>query len=148
MSKQASVITEAKNFKAVNLGSWKELAGYELGQMKGKIFLKELLGLTGAEISFGVIPAGVAGPFFHDHKQNEEIYIVLHGQGQMQLGDTVFDLQEGTAVRVSPGIMRNLKNTGNTELAYMVIQTKADSLTQWTMTDGVISQDTAAHWTK
>ena len=38
--------------------------------------LHDLLGLTGAEISFNNLPAGAGVPFIHSHKNNEEIYIV------------------------------------------------------------------------
>ena len=43
--------------------------------------LHDLLGLTGAEISVNVLPAGACVPFVHAHKHNEEIYCVLEGKG-------------------------------------------------------------------
>lgn len=47
-------------------------------------------------------------PFFHSHKTNEENYIILSGVGKFQVNDDVFDIAEGSVVRVSPGCFRNL----------------------------------------
>ena len=46
----------------------------KLAEFNGKQFLKDTVGTTGCEISFGTIEPGQAAPFFHSHKQNEEIY--------------------------------------------------------------------------
>ena len=59
----------------------------------GKTFLKDTLGLTSCEISFGSLGAGEAVPFFHDHKENEEIYIVLSGTGRFQVDGETFDIE-------------------------------------------------------
>ena len=53
----------------------------KLAEFNGKQFLKDTVGTTGCEISFGTIEPGQAAPFFHSHKQNEEIYIILSGSG-------------------------------------------------------------------
>ncbi len=42
-----------------------------------RVELHDKLGLTGAEISINVLPAGAGVPFVHYHKQNEEIYGVI-----------------------------------------------------------------------
>lgn len=44
--------------------------------------LHNLLGLTGCEISVNTLPEGAAVPFVHAHIENEEIYIILEGQGE------------------------------------------------------------------
>ena len=43
--------------------------------------LHDALHLTGAEVSVNVLPAGASVPFVHAHKQNEEIYGILEGEG-------------------------------------------------------------------
>ena len=57
----------------------------KLAEFNGKQFLKDTVGTTGCEISFGTIEPGQAAPFFHSHKQNEEIYIILSGAGDFQV---------------------------------------------------------------
>ena len=44
--------------------------------------LHDEIGLTGAEVSINVLPAGASIPFVHSHKQNEEIYGGLLGLSQ------------------------------------------------------------------
>lgn len=147
MSKQTQQIAKGENFKAVNAGPWADLGAYASGDFKGKVFLKDVLGATGSEISLNVLPPDTELPFFHAHKQNEEIYIVLSGAGQMQIDGEVFDLQEGAVVRVSPKGARSLKSAKNSEMAFIIIQTKDGSLAQWTGEDGVLVK-AEAKWTK
>ncbi|MEI3478069.1 MAG: cupin domain-containing protein [Bilophila sp.] len=47
--------------------------------------LHDLLHLTGAEVSYNVLPAGAGVPFVHRHTQNEEIYFILEGQGTLYI---------------------------------------------------------------
>lgn len=139
MSKQTTLIARGENFKALDLGGWEEIAQYVTGPFQGKVFLKEAAELSGSEISVGALPPSAALPFFHSHKQNEEVYIVLRGGGEMQVDGKTFPLKEGSVVRVSPAGMRSLKS-GAEGMSYLCIQTKAGSLSQWTGDDGVISQ--------
>ena len=144
MSKKVTTIINTPNAQAVCVGPWSEICQFEAGDFKGKVFLKEALKTTGSEISFGMLPANTASPFFHAHKQNEEVYLVIRGSGKMQVDDNVFDLQEGSLVRVSPKGSRSLKS-GPEGITYMCIQTKAGSLEEWTGEDAVLTQ-TPAKW--
>lgn len=131
------------NFSMVRLGGVHELYNYGIKHplipvaTRGKVFLKELLGLTAMEISFGVMPARRSIPFHHKHKVNEEVYLFLRGKGQVRIDGEVMDVDEGTAVRVAPGGVRSWRNTGDEDLFYVVIQAKENSLTAWTVSDGV-----------
>ena len=49
---------------------------------ENRIELHEKLSLTGAEISLNELPAGANVPFVHSHKENEEIYGILSGNGK------------------------------------------------------------------
>ena len=56
----------------------------------GRVELHDQLGLTGAEVSINILPAGASVPFVHSHKENEEIYAVLEATGKEELaGDPV-----------------------------------------------------------
>lgn len=127
-------ILDGKNFTAVEFGKlalWGE-------NENGKAFLKEITKATGTEISLSVLPAKTALPIFHFHKQNEETYIILSGRGKFQVDDQLFDISEGSIVRVASAGVRGMTNTSNTEMIYIVIQSKEGSLEQYTMTDGTI----------
>jgi mannose-6-phosphate isomerase-like protein (cupin superfamily) len=104
---------------------------------QGKIFLKELLGMTALEISFGLMPAGKSIPFHHKHRSNEEIYLFLKGRGQIQIDGEVMEVAEGTAVRIAPDGVRAFRNTSQEDMFYVVIQAKQDTLATGTTSDGV-----------
>lgn len=111
-----------------------------LGQFEGKSFLKETLGSTSCEISYGSLGTGEAIPFFHSHKENEEHYLILSGEGRFQVDDEVFDISEGSVIRVSTNCDRNLKCTSSTPMIYVCVQAKEGSLGNYTATDGVINE--------
>ena len=46
-------------------------------EFEGKVFTKDILGTTSCDISFGSLAPGQAVPFYHDHKENEEVYIEI-----------------------------------------------------------------------
>jgi mannose-6-phosphate isomerase-like protein (cupin superfamily) len=121
-------------FKSTSIGKLADLGNYE----NGKVFTKEDLGATGTEVSFQLMPAGVQTPFFHKHKENEETYIFLSGEGKMQLDDEVVDVAEGTLIRVAPPVMRCIKAVS--DLTYICIQAKEGSLHEWTGEDGVLGE--------
>lgn len=127
--------------KILNKGA--EYAHVSVGSLKnfeGKQFIKEASGATSCEISFGTLPSGTAVPFFHSHKENEENYIILSGSGRFQVNDDVFDVAEGSVVRVSPGCDRNIKCTSSEPMTYICIQAKSGSLEQYTMTDAEVTE--------
>lgn len=112
-----------------------------LSTFKGKTFIKEELKETSCEISFGVLAPGQAVPFFHSHKTNEENYIILSGNGTFQIDNDVFPIAEGSVIRVATDCDRNIKNTTESyNLLYICIQAKENSLTDYTMTDAVITE--------
>jgi len=98
--------------------------------------LHDALGLTGAEVSISRMPAGAEVPFFHSHKQNEEIYGIISGSGNMVIDGETVPLKEGDWLRVSPKASRRLH--ADTDMVSICIQTKEGSLSQWTMTDAIV----------
>jgi mannose-6-phosphate isomerase-like protein (cupin superfamily) len=134
-------IAEGNNFTAVNFGPLSRV----LEDANGKIFLKDATNATGTEISISVLPPRTDLPIFHVHKQNEETYVVLSGEGKFRVDDRVFDISEGSVVRVAPGGLRGMTNTSDRQMVYIVVQAKAGSLEQHTMDDGILA-DAAPLW--
>jgi mannose-6-phosphate isomerase-like protein (cupin superfamily) len=141
---QAEVKTViGQNFSAVHTGPFSSLNEVRveipaLGRkVNGKLFLRELLGATGMQVSLNNLLPGVSVPFTHRHKENEEVYIFIRGQGQIQIDERVVDVKEGTVVRISTDGSRCLRNNSLEELHYVCIQAKADSLNQDTFEDGI-----------
>ena len=105
--------------------------------------LHDALKLTGCEVSFNNLPAGVAVPFVHKHKENEELYLIVKGSGEFFLGGEIITLAAGDCVRVAPACERCIK-AGNEGLSFYCIQTKAGSLEHFTSTDGELCPDIKA----
>ena len=129
---EIKTLNKGEKFAHASVGS---LNGFE-----GKQFVKDATGATSCEISFGTLPTGVSVPFFHSHRENEENYIILSGAGKFQVNDDVFDIAEGSVVRVATNSDRNIKCTSEAPLVYICIQAKEGSLGGYTMTDADITE--------
>lgn len=129
---ELKVLESGEKFAHTSVGS--------LHNFDGKQFVKDITGATSCEISFGSLPSGGAVPFFHSHKANEENYVILSGTGKFQVDDKVFDVAEGSVIRVSTGCDRNLKCTSQDSMTYLCIQAKEGSLEAYTMTDAEITE--------
>ena len=135
-------VKHGPNYSVADAGEWSQLGQHIfnhplIGKVPGKLFLKESLGLTAMEVSLGVIHAGNGTPFLHAHRQNEELYIFVKGRGQFIVDDDVFDVREGTVVRVASGGARAWRNNSGEDLYYIVIQAKAGTLANGTISDGL-----------
>lgn len=103
-----------------------------------RVELHDKLGLTGAEISVNVLPAGAKVPFVHAHKKNEEIYVILQGEGVMTIDGTEVPLRENDYLSILPGAKRQLAASGSDPLKYLCIQVREHSLEGYTATDAEI----------
>lgn len=118
------------NFKKAEIGKIEEVGkNYE----NGKAFLHNLLDLTSCEISVSSMPAGIKLPFNHKHKQNEEIYIFLKGEGTMILDNEPIDVKDGSCIKVLPQSVRTME--AKTDLQYICVQAKTNSLEQFGLGD-------------
>jgi len=138
-------IKKGTNFTAYESGlrnDWPahtvELPG--LGEIPGKLFLKEVLGLTGCEISINSMASGAGMPIYHQHQQNEEVYIFIQGKGQVQVDGEVIDVQEGTIVRIAPKGERVWRNNSTEPLLYIIIQVRENSLNQYGLGDATVPE--------
>lgn len=140
-SKKLTNLEVNENCSSCDIGNFQEVQNYVMEnkdinlKIPGKLFLNKFLNLTGAEISFGVLPAGMDYVSNHLHKENEEIYIVISGNGCLKAGDKEILLQEGSVVKVSTGVARALKSTQANSLIYICIQVKEGSLSNYTLSD-------------
>ncbi len=127
-------IRSGANYTAAECGPAREWERYRDSHpaipqaIPGKLFLRDLLGLSGCEISLNSLPVRAEVPFLHRHHHNEEVYLILGGEGEMQVDREKIALREGMAVRVAPAGERTLRNTGAEPLTFAVIQARAGTL--------------------
>lgn len=129
------------NYKCLcmgNISDWRSLVFIDpnVPETKGKCFLKEKLNLTGMEVSLNVLTPGEGIPFYHGHKENEELYIFINGKGQFQVDGDIFDVEEGSVIRVAPDGVRAYRNNSEKDLVFIVVQAKAGVLSGETISDG------------
>ena len=106
--KNVKIKSEGINHTAIDLGQFGNLMDYSFmhpkrhQEVKGKIFVSDVLKTTGAEISFQILPPHTELPFLHQHDKHEEIDVFIKGSGQFQIDGNIFDVSEGSVIRVSP----------------------------------------------
>lgn len=140
--KEIQKIAEDTNYTAINLGDLDELMEYSLihpvnkQEIEGKVFLKDATKSTGSEISFNSLPPLTEQTYFHIHRKNEETYIILKGFGFFQVDGKCFEIKEGSVIRVAPKGIRGISNDSKEKMIYMVVQSKENSLEEYTTGDG------------
>ncbi len=141
-----TIIKKRANFTAYESGALKEWPEHTvdipgLGEIPGKRFLKDAIEFTGCEISLNSMTPGAGMPIYHQHQQNEEVYIFIQGRGQIQIDGEAIDVQEGTIVRISPKGKRTSRNNSNGPLLYIIIQARENSLTQYGLGDAIVAEN-------
>lgn len=141
--KQIEKTIESANATAVSVGSLSGLCDYvvELGpdvKIPGKVFVGAALGATGAEVSFQMFQPGMETGFLHTHKTHEELYFFLRGTGEFQVDGQVFNVGEGSVVRVAPAGKRSVRNNGAEPLVMLCVQYKGGTFTSEDAADGNI----------
>ncbi len=93
-------------------------------------------GLPSGQFAMGhttVYPGGsVPG---HSHP-NEEIYVVLQGEGQITVSGTTLEVEPGTAVYMPPGEEHELRNPGSSNLVFMWVYAPATVVSHWAEESG------------
>lgn len=138
------LVLDKEHCSAVNFGAMDKLGEHTYQHPKidmkvpGKIFLGEMLKSSAMEISFQILPPKAEIPFFHSHKENEELYVFIKGEGEFQANDDKFEVSEGSVVRVAPAAKRVWRNTSDAPMVFAVIQARAETLNSPNVIDGVM----------
>ncbi|MFD6432665.1 cupin domain-containing protein [Streptomyces venezuelae] len=70
-----------------------------------------------------VPPGGVSGE--HLHTRTEEVYFILSGTGEIYLDGTAHPIAPGSMVLTGLGTVHGLRNTGDSDLAWLVIEMRS-----------------------
>jgi uncharacterized cupin superfamily protein len=88
--------------------------------------------LVGAEqlgCQYQIIPAGKAAYPFHAHHKNEELFLVLEGEGTYRLGEERLAIKKGDVISAPAGNAKTahqIINTSGADLALIAISTRHD----------------------
>jgi mannose-6-phosphate isomerase-like protein (cupin superfamily) len=104
--------------KSSSLNTIDGTEAYELVREKEiSIFGKKypVMNDLGFSLVLGILSAGRKAAI-HSHKESDEIYYVLNGVGRVCIGNSEYDVRQGSVVYVPKGNMHSLQNLSETEL--------------------------------
>jgi uncharacterized cupin superfamily protein len=74
-----------------------------------------------------LVPPGKRAWPFHNHRVNEEMFVVLEGEGEVRIGQQTHPIRRGDVIVHPPGgpeTAHQIVNTSNAELKYLAISTR------------------------
>ncbi|WFU10090.1 cupin domain-containing protein [Rhizobium sp. CB3090] len=114
----------AVNLGALQLDHWRQgdfFAGSDVS-------FGALLGLKDLGISYNEVPPGKSGCPFHNHHVEEELFVILDGEGEYRFGSERIPVAKGDVLGAPAGgheTAHQLINIGPGVLIYLAISTKA-----------------------
>lgn len=88
------------------------------------------LGLKNLGIGYGEVPPGKSGCPFHNHYIEEELFVILSGEGEYRFGQNSYAVKAGDVLGAPPGgpeTAHHLINTGAVPLKYLSISANAEA---------------------
>lgn len=95
---------------------WAAASLDDLGDGPGFRKVRQALGVTEFGVNAIVLPPGYTSRR-HFHERQQELYLVLRGEIEFELGDDRVTLGPGGLARVDPPTVRALRNTSETDEA-------------------------------
>ncbi|MDK1384990.1 cupin domain-containing protein [Sinorhizobium sp. 8-89] len=121
-------MTEAQkpivNIKKLELEHWQQGSFFE----SSDVSFGALLGLMDLGVGYGEVPPGKSGCPFHNHHVEEELFVILEGEGTYRFGNERYKVGPGDVLGApagGPETAHHLINTGTTPLKYLSISTMA-----------------------
>ncbi|MEM9759351.1 MAG: cupin domain-containing protein [Pseudomonadota bacterium] len=74
------------------------------------------------------LPAGKAQCPFHNHRAEEEMFLILEGEGELRFGEARYSIRAMDVIACPPGgpeVAHQIINTGATTLRYLAVSTLA-----------------------
>jgi len=99
-----------------NGDGWAAASIDDLGEGPGFRKVRSTLGVTEFGVNAVALPPGYTSRR-HFHERQQELYLVLRGEIEFELGDDTQTLGPGGLVRVDAPTVRSLRNTSETEEA-------------------------------
>lgn len=94
-----------KNLKQIDNAA----ARYGIAGMEAR-FARTPLELEKFGFSYQALTPNFRQAFGHRHANQEEVYLVLRGGGRIKVDDDIVELKEWDAIRVPPGVTRQLES--------------------------------------
>ncbi len=85
-----------------------------------------LIGASKLGYNLTVCPPGKKACPFHNHHTNEEMFLILEGEGLLRFGDQQYPLRKHDVIACPPGkrdVAHQIENTGTADLKYLALST-------------------------
>jgi len=111
----------------VNINELK-LDGWERGTLYAgsDVRIGPMIGVKDLGITYSEVPPGKSGCPFHNHHVEDEMFIILEGEGTYRFGDQSFPIKAGSVLGAPAGgqdTAHQIINTGTGPLRYYSIST-------------------------
>jgi uncharacterized cupin superfamily protein len=105
-----------------------ELESHGSGSFRGSFaVVSDKIGAQKLGYNLTVCPPGYQVCPFHNHHSNEEMFLILEGEGTLRFGDKEYPLKKHDIIACPPGkkdVAHQIKNTGSEDLKYLSLSTK------------------------
>lgn len=74
------------------------------------------------------LPPGKTQCPFHSHREEEEMFLILEGEGELRFGDQRYQIRQFDVIACptgGPEVAHQITNTGSTPLRYVSVSTKS-----------------------
>jgi len=88
--------------------------------------ISDHIGARNLGYNLTVLPPGKAQCPFHSHHGEEEMFLILEGEGELRFGPERFPIRRHDVIACPPGgpdVAHQIINTGTTELRYLALST-------------------------
>lgn len=104
--------------------SWEREQGGGFEQRYGVV--GERIGAKMLGYNLTICPPGKKACPFHSHHNNEEMFLILEGEGVLRFGDKEYPVRAHDVIACPPGgreVAHQIVNTGTTDLKYLAVST-------------------------
>jgi len=104
-----------------------DIVSHADGSFEGKFgLIAERIGAQKLGYNLTICPPGKKVCPFHNHHVNEEMFLILEGEGLLRFGDQEYPLRKHDIVACPPGgraVAHQIVNTGRNDLKYLALST-------------------------
>jgi uncharacterized cupin superfamily protein len=116
------VTTPVVNINELKLDSW------ERGTLYGgsDVRIGPMIGIKDLGITYSEVPPGKSGCPFHNHHVEDEMFLILEGEGELRFGEARYPIRKHDVIACPTGgaeVAHQIINTGTTPLRYYGIST-------------------------
>lgn len=94
-----------------------------------RAFVGSKIGARDLGYNFTVLPPGKVQCPFHNHHGEEEMFLILEGEGELRFGDQRYPIRKHDVIACptgGPEVAHQIINTGTADLRYLALSTLRD----------------------